>query len=156
MEYEPDCNKFLEKLSVIKEEESVRMQLANQFTLQEQPKKVTRRNPEVVRLAKLFIQRRLKPKEAISEFRKSGYSVSDKQYQRIKEDIKNDQIVKYDKLEQRGPYTLDLVENVELVKSIMFETLHSTKDNWQKIKAATIILQCIALQAKVSFFPRPF
>ena len=117
---------------------------------------VNRHDPEVVRLAKHFIQLRLKTKEALDEFENAGYNISEKQYQRIKVDIKNEQIVKYDKLEQRGPYTLDLVENVESVKSIMFETLHSTKDNWQKIKAATVIIQCIALQAKVSFFPRPF
>jgi len=117
---------------------------------------VNRRDPEVVRLAKYFIHSRLKTKEAIAEFENAGYDISEKQYQRIKVDNKNEQIVKNDKLELRGPYTLDLVENVELIKSIMFETLHSTKDNWQKMKAATLILQCIALQAKVSFFPRPF
>jgi len=117
---------------------------------------VNRRDPEVVRLAKYFIHSRLKTKEAIAEFENAGYDISEKQYQRIKVDNKNEQIVKNDKLEQRGPYTLDLVDDVELVKSIMFEILHSTKDNWQKIKAVTIILQCIALQAKVTFFPRPF
>jgi len=116
-------------------------------------KKVTRHDPALFEAAASCIQRRLCYKDAIKELQSKCFDVSEKQFQRIKADLKEFEYKKIYDTYSLDPIIIDTQNSINLVVESLWNVVNTSKDNWQKIKASGMILNCLILQIRLRYQP---
>ena len=112
-----------------------------------------RHEPELVDAARYCIRRRLSYSEAVEELKNIGFDVSEKTYQRIKSDIGDDNVRKLQQIHKRSPIIKESMLNTQDIMKPMWDILHSSDNNWEKMSAAAMILKCGIMMAKYYRFP---
>lgn len=112
-----------------------------------------KRDPELVAAVRSCVNRLITYKEAISELKNLGFPISEKTFQRIKSEIKDEKIARYDQISETAPIIQESMNLVDNVVVTMSDVMYNSPDKWQKMKAAKILLDCSVLHAKFLRFP---
>ena len=112
-------------------------------------RKVNRHDPDLINAVRFCINFGLTYDESIEQIKKFGLKIEKKTFQRIKLELKKDKIARFEQISKTTPLIQDSMGMVDASMASLFEIVKNSKDNWQKIKAIKIILDCIILQGKL-------
>ena len=112
-------------------------------------RKVNRHDPDLINAVRFCINFGLTYDESIEQIKKFGLKIEKKTFQRIKFELKKDKIARFEQISKTTPLIQDSMGMVDASMASLFEIVKNSKDNWQKIKAIKIILDCIILQGKL-------
>ena len=119
-------------------------------------KKVSRYDPDLINAVRYCMNFSLTYEESIKEIKKLGFKIEPKTFQRIKSDLKKENHARLDQISQKPPLIINSMGIVDVVIAKMFETIKNSKDPWQKMKAAKMILESLVLQGKLWRYPKPW
>jgi len=120
---------------------------------EENLRKLHPHDPDLVYAVQFCMNLSLTYDQSIEQIKKFGFIINKKKFQRIKSDIKKEKIAMYVEIGTKRPTIQNSMGIIDFSMATLFEIVKNSKDNWQKLKAVKMILDCIIVQAKLLHLP---
>lgn len=108
------------------------------------------KDTELLNAVRDCIMRRLSYKEAVNELVAKGFKINEKKFQRIKAFIIKTIPQRLENLPNLEYQTsiIESIDSINVIMEILWNIVNNTKDQWQKMKAVGMILNCLVIREK--------